>query len=291
MMLSADRVQETSSTIGTGVIALAGATLPSMNTFASAFTNGALVGYVVLNQAVQTEWERGIGTYNADSIARTYVTGGSNGTSPVNFSAGTKLVMSVAPQTQQAQAYSATQVYAPGDTVTVSGVLWYALAVNLGSAPSPSNTSWSQMSGQGSGVYLPLTGGTLTGPLTVHGTVAGDLAYFSGQMSVPTPLFGGLAIASNIQSPQGEVDFISGNGGAPGYGFNFYSRGATGVLTQLASINSGGLVLAWNGGGGMSRMPRVYVQSGDPGNAAQDADLWIWTNTKRRASGAWVTVT
>lgn len=153
--LSADRVQETSTTIGTGAIALAGATLPSMNTFASAFANGALVGYVVLNQAVQTEWEKGIGTYNANAIARTYVTGGSNGTSPVNFSAGTKLVMSVAPQTQTAQMYSTTQVYAPGDTVQIDGTVWYAMTVNIGSAPASTNADWTALGGGGSATQGP----------------------------------------------------------------------------------------------------------------------------------------
>lgn len=53
-----------------------------------------------------------------------------------------------------------------------------------------------------------------------------------------TPSFGGLAILNNLVSPLGETDFVNGNGGASGYGFNFYSRGATGVLTLLGSISS-----------------------------------------------------
>lgn len=62
----------------------------------------------------------------------------------------------------------------------------------------------------------------------------------SGWTTSGSPSFGGLAIASNIQSPQGEVDFISGNGGANGYGFNFYSRAGASpnTLTLLGSINT-----------------------------------------------------
>lgn len=51
------------------------------------------------------------------------------------------------------------------------------------------------------------------------------------------PSFGGLALAANMQSPEGEADLISGNGGARGYGFNFYSKGSSGVATLIASIN------------------------------------------------------
>ena len=62
---------------------------------------------------------------------------------------------------------------------------------------------------------------------------------FNGAMSQSSaPIFGGLALASNIQSPNGEADFVSGNGGASGYGFNFYTRGSSGVLTLIASINT-----------------------------------------------------
>jgi hypothetical protein len=80
----------------------------------------------------------------------------------------------------------------------------------------------------------------LAGTETITGTKKfSSYLMVDGSMSASSaPVFGGLALASNIQSPLGEADFISGNGGATGYGFNFYSRGATGVLTLLASINA-----------------------------------------------------
>lgn len=61
-----------------------------------------------------------------------------------------------------------------------------------------------------------------------------------------TASFGGLGICYNLTGGQGEADFINGNGGAPGYGFNFYSRSPTGPLTQLASINHSNTVFSTN---------------------------------------------
>ena len=151
--LAANRVQENSTLVGTGVITLAGATNPAMSTFASAFADGALCGYIVLNLATPTEWEQGVGTYAAgtNTIARTYVVAGSNGTSPVNFSSGAKMVLNAPPPSNAGQPYSATQVYSPGDTVTLSGTTWYAMAVSQGSTPATGNVNWTALGGGGGG--------------------------------------------------------------------------------------------------------------------------------------------
>lgn len=149
--LVGNRVQETSAVVGTGIIGLTGATSPEMNEFGSAFSNGALCGYVVLNLAIPTEWEQGIGTYSSRTIARTYVLAGSNGTSPVNFSAGAKIVLNAPPPPNIGQAYDASQVYSPGDTVIYSSTTWYALAVSQGSTPATGNTNWTALGGGGGG--------------------------------------------------------------------------------------------------------------------------------------------
>src|SRR6185437_5062741 len=181
--LAANRVQENSTLSGTGAITLAGATTPAMNTFASAFSDGALCGYIVLNLATPTEWEQGIGTYAAgtNTIARTYVLAASNGTSPVNFSDGAKMVLNASPPTSSGNAYSATQVYSPGDTAVLAGTTWYALAVNKGSTPAGGNPNWTAMGGSGGGGSGTVTSVGLTVPawLAVSGspiTVAGTLA-------------------------------------------------------------------------------------------------------------------
>jgi len=180
--LAANRVQENSTLTGTGNITLAGATNPAMNTFASAFSDGALCGYIVLNLAVQTEWEQGIGTFAAgtDSIARTYVLAGSNGTSPVNFSAGTKMVLNAGPPSSAGAAYSATQVYSPGDTAVLSGTTWYALAVCKSSTPATGNPNWTALGGGGGGgsgtvtsvgLSVPAWLAVANSPVTTNGTL------------------------------------------------------------------------------------------------------------------------
>ena len=86
-----DRVNETSTTTGTGTFTLAGA-VTGFQTF-SAIGNGNTTYYAIVLQG-GSEWEVGLGTYTASgtTLSRTIVLSSSNGGSLVNFSAGTKNV-------------------------------------------------------------------------------------------------------------------------------------------------------------------------------------------------------
>lgn len=55
---------------------------------------------------------------------------------------------------------------------------------------------------------------------------------------------------------------ISGNGGGLQFNGNFYIYSRPFVVNATAN--------SW------VTMPRIFVQAGDPGNAASDGDLWIW---------------
>lgn len=89
MGLYADRVQETTTTTGTGTITLAGA-VSGFRTFTSAFTTGARVHYVI---AGGTEWEVGEGELaTTTTLTRNVIFASSNSGNAVNFSAGTKNV-------------------------------------------------------------------------------------------------------------------------------------------------------------------------------------------------------
>jgi hypothetical protein len=89
-----DRVQETTSTIGTGSITLAGA-----NTGFQSFSSGIGIGnetYYTING--DNQWEVGIGSLtNATTLTRTTVITSSNSNSLVNFSVGTKNVFCTLP--------------------------------------------------------------------------------------------------------------------------------------------------------------------------------------------------
>jgi len=87
----ADRVQETTTTTGTGTVTLAGA-VSGYQSFA-AVGNGNTTYYTIADQT-GTNWEVGIGTYTSSgtTLSRTTVLSSSNSGSLVNFSAGTKNV-------------------------------------------------------------------------------------------------------------------------------------------------------------------------------------------------------
>jgi hypothetical protein len=88
-LILADRVQETTTTTGTGTVTLAGA-VSGFQSFA-VVGNGNSTYYTITGG---TDWEVGIGTYTSSgtTLSRTTVISSSNSGSLVNFSAGTKNV-------------------------------------------------------------------------------------------------------------------------------------------------------------------------------------------------------
>lgn len=95
-LVIADRVQETTTTTGTGTITLAGA-VSGFQSF-SAVGNGNTTYYTIAHTTA-AEWEVGIGTYTSSgtTLARTTILSSSNSNNAVNFSAGTKNVFCTLP--------------------------------------------------------------------------------------------------------------------------------------------------------------------------------------------------
>ena len=89
-----DRVKETSTTIGTGTFSLAGA-VQGFETFSSAIGNTNTTYYSIVN--ANGEFEVGLGTVAAGTLARTTIISSSNSDSAVNFSSGTKDVFCTLP--------------------------------------------------------------------------------------------------------------------------------------------------------------------------------------------------
>jgi hypothetical protein len=88
-LVLADRVQETTTSTGTGTITLAGASV-GFNSF-SVIGNGNTTYYTI---AGGSQWEVGVGTYTSSgtTLARNTVLSSSNSNALVNFSAGIKNV-------------------------------------------------------------------------------------------------------------------------------------------------------------------------------------------------------
>ena len=78
-----DRVQEVSTTTGTGTLTLAGA-VTQFQTFSSAIGNGNTTYYAIYN-AGGSLWEVGIGTVGAGTLSRDTVLASSNAGAAVSF--------------------------------------------------------------------------------------------------------------------------------------------------------------------------------------------------------------
>ena len=92
-----DRVKVTSTTTGTGAIAL-GAAVTGFETFAQGIGNSNTTYYCIFNQGT-SEFEVGLGTLDGSSanLTRTTVISSSNSDAAVNFTSGTKDVFCTLP--------------------------------------------------------------------------------------------------------------------------------------------------------------------------------------------------
>ena len=95
-----DRVKETSTTSGTGTFTLDGATT-GFETFSSAIGNANTTYYTIHTQNA-AEFEVGIGTVGAGTLARDTVISSSNSDAAVDFTAGTKDVFCTMPASKVA---------------------------------------------------------------------------------------------------------------------------------------------------------------------------------------------
>lgn len=93
-----DRVKVTTTTTGTGAVSLSTASA-TFSAFSDHMSNADTTYYAIVHTTSGTdEWEVGLGTWNTgNTLTRTTVYDGSNGTSAVNFSSGTKDVFMVTP--------------------------------------------------------------------------------------------------------------------------------------------------------------------------------------------------
>lgn len=111
-LVIADRVRETSTTTGTGTLTLDGA-VTGFRTFSSAIGNTNTCYYTI---TMNGDYEVGLGTVGAGTLARTTVLKSSNSNTAVNFGAGTKDVFVTYPAdkavvTDNTQTFTAAQTF------------------------------------------------------------------------------------------------------------------------------------------------------------------------------------
>ena len=119
-----DRVKENSTTTGTGTFTLSGA-VTGFETFSSAIVNGNTTYYTIHTQN-GAQFEVGIGTVGAGTLARDTVISSSNSDAAVDFTAGTKDVFCTMPASKVAY------VDDTGSTINAAGTgLAVAMAIAL----------------------------------------------------------------------------------------------------------------------------------------------------------------
>ncbi len=117
-LVVADRVQETSVTSGTGTLTLAGA-VAGFQTFSTAIGNSNTTFYTIYDP-VAYDWEVGIGTVGAGTLARTTVLSNSSGTtSLISFASNSKFVFCTYPAEKSIN-YDADGVATIGETLGYS---------------------------------------------------------------------------------------------------------------------------------------------------------------------------
>ena len=119
-----DRVKENSTTTGTGTFTLDGA-VTGFETFSSAIGNANTTYYTIHTQNA-AQFEVGIGTVGAGTLARDTVISSSNSDAAVDFTAGTKDVFCTMPASKVAY------VDDTGSTINAAGTgLAVAMAIAL----------------------------------------------------------------------------------------------------------------------------------------------------------------
>jgi hypothetical protein len=151
-----DRVQETTTTTGTGTLTLGGAV-----TGYQAFTaiGNANTTYYAIYAPGGTEWEVGIGTYTASgtTLSRDTVLASSNSGSLVNFSAGSKNVWCDYPAGKAAFQDASGVVTAPTFTASTSVITPIVQATNSAGLSLKNSGGTTQMSmGAGGGDNLAI---------------------------------------------------------------------------------------------------------------------------------------
>jgi len=225
MSIVADRVRESTSTTGTGTLTLDGAPT-GFRSFTGAFGNGVSVYYAIVGGA---EWEIGIGTTGAGTLARdTVLASSAGGTTPVSFSAGVKDVFNTAPAAGLVLVGQLASTNTPSTVVlrdasgnfsagTITASLTGSISGNAATATAlqtPRNINGVSFNGTAD-ITVPAAAGTLTGNTLAAGVTASSLTSV-GTLSSLT-VTGNLTVDTNTLFVNAVNNRVGIGSASPGY--------------------------------------------------------------------------
>ena len=169
-LVLADRVKDTTTTVGTGSVTLSGSPPAGFQSFGAAIGNGNTTYYTI---NAGSEWEVGIGTYNSAGpvLNRDTVLSSSNSGSLVNFSAGTKDVFVTYPAERSVNGDAAgnININITGSAVTATTATNLAAGA-AGSIPYQTAANTTAFVATASGVFVGGTTPSFSTTPTLTGT-------------------------------------------------------------------------------------------------------------------------
>jgi hypothetical protein len=267
-----DRVQETSTTTGTGTLTLAGA-VTQFQTFSSAVGNGNTTYYTIYN-AGGSLWEVGLGTVGAGTLSRDTVLASSNSNALVNFT-GTLYVFGDYP--------AGKSVYL--DAIGTATVPQLATSSTTNTTPVLSYNASNSNYAAGatvSGSYLQTVMQNKSG-------TAGASTNFavSNDLGTDSSYYGEFGMNSSVYSAGTPADFFSLNNG-------IYYSGHDGDVT-LGSGNGKNTYLAWGSSGQSAHVINATGSIGLNTNITGTSNFGtsgqVLTSAGNAASPIWTTPT
>ena len=169
-LVLADRVKDTTTTVGTGSVTLSGSPPAGFQSFGAAIGNGNTTYYTI---NAGSEWEVGIGTYNSAGpvLNRDTVLSSSNSGSLVNFSVGTKDVFVTYPAERSVNGDAAgnININITGSAVTATTATNLAAGA-AGSIPYQTAANTTAFVATASGVFVGGTTPSFSTTPTLTGT-------------------------------------------------------------------------------------------------------------------------